>query len=430
MAKARGWKVVRVHIDNDISAYSGKVRPGYRQLLEDISAGTVRAVAVWHLDRLHRQPKELEAFIDLVERHGVALASVTGEHDLATPEGRLHARILGAVARMESEHKSRRIRRKMLELAKAGKPHGGGNRPFGYADDRVTILPDEAAIIQEAADRVLAGETLRAVCMDFNRRGFTTSSGAPWSGLAIKRVLINPRTAGLSAHRDAGVVDAIWPGILTVQQHESVRAFLTNPSRRTGAGAPRRYLLSGLLRCGECGDRMVATPPRLNRGAAYLCSPRPERGCGKVLIVAQRAEPYIVDAVLTVLNDPRLTQLDAPAENAGRVLRDLAADRTQLEELASLYAARKVTAAEWLRARDEIEARITAGEQLIVERAVDDGARRFAGQGEDLRAIWPSLSIDEQRTILASVLDRVVVHRVGKRRSHFDPSRLEAIWRL
>lgn len=76
-------------------------------------AGALDAIVTWHNDRLHRSPKELEAFIDLVERCGVRLAVVTGgDHDMTTPDGRLSARIVGAVARKESEDRSRGVRHK------------------------------------------------------------------------------------------------------------------------------------------------------------------------------------------------------------------------------------------------------------------------------------------------------------------------------
>lgn len=73
-------------------------------------------------------------FIDLVERSGVRLAVVTGgEYDLTTPDG-LSARIVGAVARKESEDRSGRVRRKHLELAgKARKPAGVGRALRGGA---------------------------------------------------------------------------------------------------------------------------------------------------------------------------------------------------------------------------------------------------------------------------------------------------------
>src|SRR3954465_13621526 len=64
LADRLGWTIVAHHSDNDLSAYSGKARPGYRALLDDLKAGRADAVLVWHTDRLHRRPVELEQYID------------------------------------------------------------------------------------------------------------------------------------------------------------------------------------------------------------------------------------------------------------------------------------------------------------------------------------------------------------------------------
>lgn len=58
-------------------------------MLADIRAGLVDAVVVWDLDRLHRRPIELEEFINLADEKHLALATVTGECDLSTHNGRL-----------------------------------------------------------------------------------------------------------------------------------------------------------------------------------------------------------------------------------------------------------------------------------------------------------------------------------------------------
>jgi DNA invertase Pin-like site-specific DNA recombinase len=66
----------------------------YARMLAAVESGSKDAIVTWHNDRLHRSPKELEAFIDLVERSGVRLAVVTGgDYDLTTPDGRPSARI-------------------------------------------------------------------------------------------------------------------------------------------------------------------------------------------------------------------------------------------------------------------------------------------------------------------------------------------------
>lgn len=140
----RGWEVVEVFCDNDASAYGRKPRHAYERMLAAVATGKIDAIVTWHNDRLHRSPKELEAFIDLVERSGVRLAVVTGgDYDLTTPDGRLSARIVGAVARKESEDRSRRVRRKHLELAELGRP--AGQLGWGVRSE------DEREFVREAA---------------------------------------------------------------------------------------------------------------------------------------------------------------------------------------------------------------------------------------------------------------------------------------
>src|SRR5947209_3168001 len=166
LAERKGWAIVERYVDADISAYRGKARPQYRRMVEDIESGHIGAVVVYHADRLHRHPRELEDFIELCDRTGTKLATVSGDVDLGTHEGQLIARIQGAVARKESDDKSRRIQRKHEELAESGRPSGGGSRPFGYEDDKMTVREDEAEIVRELTRRVLAGDSLKALERD------------------------------------------------------------------------------------------------------------------------------------------------------------------------------------------------------------------------------------------------------------------------
>ena len=145
-AARRGWAVAEEYVDDDISAYSGKLRPAYERMLTDIADGRRDAVMVWHMDRLHRQPIELERFALVCTKAGVTeVKTLHGDMDLGTGDGLLLARLLSAVAANESDAKSRRGKSKMRELAEAGKPHGGGTRPFGFQPhDRATHEPAEA----------------------------------------------------------------------------------------------------------------------------------------------------------------------------------------------------------------------------------------------------------------------------------------------
>ncbi|MDE3192206.1 MAG: recombinase family protein, partial [Chloroflexota bacterium] len=225
LARGTGWSVARVYTDNDLSAYSGKRRPAYRTLLEDIKSGGLDGVLAWHPDRLHRSPRELEEFIDAVDVAGIPILTVqAGQYDLSTATGRMTARIAGAVARHESEHKSERVRRKHEELAQGGMVSGGGDRPFGYDDDRTTIRASEAALLSDAARRVLAGESIRGIVREWNSRGIRTTAGRPWYTTALRRLLVSGRIAGQREHNGEIVGPAVWKGIIKPIESARLRA--------------------------------------------------------------------------------------------------------------------------------------------------------------------------------------------------------------
>ncbi len=111
----------------------------------------------WHDDR---QPPAAEG--EPSARLGQGADAPRGPQ-VSARAGVLHFRMLGSIARYESEHRAERLRLKWDELARAGKPKGGGVRPFGFQPDRRTINEPEAALLREAAERVLAGEGMYAV---------------------------------------------------------------------------------------------------------------------------------------------------------------------------------------------------------------------------------------------------------------------------
>lgn len=156
LCASRGWEIAQYFENNDASAYSGKPRRAYERRLSAVEEGPITGIVTWHNDRLHRSPRELEAFIDLMERSGVRVAVVTGgDYDLTTPEGRFTARIVGAVARKESEDRSRRVRRKHLELAEQGRP--AGQLGWGVRSE------SKRELVREAAQKVLAGQGLMTI---------------------------------------------------------------------------------------------------------------------------------------------------------------------------------------------------------------------------------------------------------------------------
>lgn len=436
LASDRGWPVGDEYVDNDVSAYSGKPRREYVRMLDDLKSGGRDAVIVYNLDRLHRRPVELEDFVTLCESVGVRdVATVTADIDLGNDDGLFMARIFAAFAAKESGRKSARIRRKMLQNAEQGLPHGSA-RPFGYENDKITIRPDEAKVIREMVDRYLAGASIRSLTIWLNDTGVAPAVAKSWQTTAVRQILTSGRIAGLREHHGEVIGPAAWPAIIAPAERDRVLARMTARSV-TKTRAPRTYLLSGMLRCGRCGNRLFSQARHnnpTNRVRRYVCLKGPDHGgCGRLTVVALPVEELLTDAVLTRLDSPQLAEALAGKARVDADVAALAAqldaDQARLDELAVLYAEGAVSAREWITARDPINDRIAQASRDIAAATDTVDVTELAGTGQLLREQWDDLAIDRQQAIIKSVLDHAVITAGTPGSRSLDINRVQPHWR-
>ncbi|AEM80992.1 recombinase family protein [Streptomyces violaceusniger] len=448
LCSRKGWDVVDVYPDNDVSAYSGAPRPKWQELLEDINEGVINAVVCWHVDRLTRSPRELEDVIDLADRHGLELATVSGEIDLATPTGRMIARMLGAAARHEAEHKAERQQRQRRQAAEAGKVAGGGKRPFGYEDDRITVRESEAEIIREGARRVLAGESLASICRDWKGREIVTAAGIPWKPSGLRRMLASARISGRREHTPRRswestrpllgeiVGDAVWPGTISHEDSDRLRALLSDPDRRrTNDGGNRSYLLSGILRCGKptgepgkaCGWGMVGRPrsgvPR------YVCPNTPgTNACGGTAANAERTDDQIRDMVLAAFESPTfMKRLREPDEDGSGLYEKVRADEEELEELAQDYGNQAISRKEWMVARAPIQERLERNRARLAKVSRKAVLLGFVGSYEDMLSRWKKMNDSQRRAVITAAVRSIEVLPANPRK-RWDPDRFVIDW--
>ena len=434
LAERLGWTVGEVYTDNDVSAYSGKRRRSYERMLTDLRDGLRDAVLVYHVDRLWRRPVELEEFLAAMDSARIKrVRFVTGDSDIMTGDGLMVVRILAAAAANESASKSRRIKRKFQQNAEQGKPHGGGRRrPYGYGVDKVTIREDEAAVIRTLVTRFLAGESLRSLAAWLDAQDVRTVEGGRWTTQTLRTLMASGRIAGLREHQGQVIGPAVWQPIISVDERNKVLARIEN-QKTTGRRAPRRYLLSGLLRCGKCDNRLYSAARATTR--RYVCSAGPDHGgCGRLTVVAEPLEQFIADSVLMRLSSPALSEAlagrAAADEQASALADQVAADRAQLEELAGLYGQRAISAAEWLSARNPIETRLRDGQRRLNRMTQSTALDGLTGLDGELGPKWASLNLDRQHAVVSAVLEHAVIGPGTHGARSLDPARVQAVWRL
>lgn len=430
LAARQGWEVAGVYVDNDVSAFSGKARPEYARLLADIKSGRLERVVTWHPDRLHRSPKELEAFIDLIEATGCQVDTVqSGRIDLSTPSGRLNARVVGGFARYESEHKSERVRRKLLQNAEAGKHHGG-SRPYGWQDDRMTLREDEARWVRLAARMLLEGNSVKAITRTLHEQGSTNSLGKPWKDVTVRSMLVRPRNAGLRVHHGEVVGQGQWAPILERETWEQVRLVLTDPSRTTNPGAlSRHHLLTGIARCGlpACGAVVRVGKAKAYKGVAhevYRCQ-------GASCVVRNQSK---VDELVRRIICARLSRPDAVAllrQHEGDDGRDARAEverlRTRLDVAAADYADGAIDSDQLRTITARLRPQIEAAERLVPSPATRTTVLADLAGHPDAAQRWAALDVSVQRKVVDLLVDVVILPT--RRGPGFDPESVRVTWK-
>jgi site-specific DNA recombinase len=121
LVELRGWTLADTYLDNDVSAYQPKViRPDFERMLADLEMGVVQGIAVYDLDRLARQPADLERIISIYDRKPLVFATVQGDIDLSTPDGRTMARVMVAFANKASMDTARRVAARSSKRPRTG----------------------------------------------------------------------------------------------------------------------------------------------------------------------------------------------------------------------------------------------------------------------------------------------------------------------
>ncbi|MET8401426.1 recombinase family protein [Streptomyces sp900116325] len=453
LAASHGWEVVEVYIDNDLSAYSGKPRKDYRRMLADLELGTATVVIAWHTDRLHRSPTELEEYIDLSQRRGVDTHTVqAGELDLSTSSGRMTARIHGAVARHESEHKAERVARARLQKAKAGK-WGGGLRPFGWGvptgetrkktlkgtDEEIDVpvldmdkaVPEEAAALEAGTDQILAGGSVRGWVRWLADKGLTSSTGKPIDHQGARDLLMRPRNAGIAVYRGEEIGTGGWEPIVDEGRFRAVVAILADPSRVSTPGPTPKWFGSMIYLCGHqgCTQTVKCTKTGGGNQPSYRCPD--QHGGGRN---AETVDAYIEDLLVERLSRPDAGDLLQPAADGVDVAglqMESEQIRRRLTDLAAMFGSGQIDMLQFVEGSDIARAQLEGVTSQLARASVKDPLVGLVGV-PDVRKAWGGLDLDRRRTVLRALL-KVTLRPPRRGRmpdgGYFDYEAVEVTWR-
>lgn len=300
----QNWDVHKVLTDNDIGASRWSIgeRPAYIELKKILRPSDV--LVTWEASRAQR---DLAAFVelrDLCAAIGVKWAYTGRVYDLTDGNDRYITGMDALNAEREAEIIRARVLRGKRAAATAGRP-GSGKVPPGFRvvrDERtgkpMTWEPSELApVMQEAAQRILAGEPLREVTR------WANENGVAGNHTRLRERLKMASYAGLRVYQGEVLRDANWEGLWTPEVRKQLLAEFERRAHGSnhGGGLAVKHLLAGLAKCGVCGAGMRHYwPPSAQRRCAppsYICP----SGSAHVRRRADRIEAMVEETVLAIL---------------------------------------------------------------------------------------------------------------------------------
>lgn len=385
--------------DDGISASRyGKHRPGWAAVKAELRQGDI--LVVWEASRAHRDLAEFVALRDLCASLNVPLSYSGRILDFSEGDDRFSGGIDALVAERESEDIKKRVRRGVDSAARAGSPHS--RPPWGYksapreVDEFGTfraaweIDPVEGPRVKEAAERLLGGQSLRAVLRWLGETGY-----APSSLSNLRRVVTNPAIAGQRVHQGNVLREATWPALITERQREQLEVNFDHALLTRGytchPGPEPKYLLSYVAMCAKC-DGPLGPVLRKHRGPnkeSYTCL----NGCCQRLMRRFDAE---VEAELFDV----LSKIKPPDEQPAPEV-----DDTELQDAKKLLN-------EWIRAAEKGE----VGPQAFarVERSLTariaglnrpaSPSRKRRTSPEEIRKNWQRYTMRRRREVIRAFL--------------------------
>lgn len=473
LAEREGWTVVKTYVDQSKSATDAtKVRPDYDRMVADFQAGAFSAIVCYDLDRLTRQPRQLEDWVDAARFRGLLLKSVSGDVDLTNENGLLTAGIKIQLARAEVVRKGKRQSDAHRQRAKLGRAPKG-MRPLGYATNG-DVIPEEADTVRAiyaAFSRAEAPESLRSLARGLSgtqdvpgitprpkhshvvsveraqareTEGLTPrplAADGPWSPSTVLGILRNPRYAAMSTYTpkefqadgnrrrtwraqilrdEAGEpVRGQWEAVIDDETWWRVQELLDDQERvtNTSGSTARKHLGSGLYRCSVCSGKVTGAP----RG--YRCA-------GHVMRTGLAIDEFVTKVIARRLTEPdalrRVEAVEATPATLG-IDATISEQRARIVRAQRDYDAEIIEGHDLRRVRDAAEARI---HELEAQRLLSGrlGALVPLLRVEDPAKAFVEGSLDLRRQVIDS-LATVTLYPQPRGRKGFDPASVEIAWR-
>ena len=345
--QANGFTVAECYIDDGYTGTNFN-RPGFQRLLRDIERGKIKTVITKDLSRLGRDYIETGRYVECYfPEKGIRYIAVNDGVDTGKEEsaGNDMSAFKAVFNDFYARDVSRKVRSALTAKRRAGKFIGAW-APYGYQKDpkdhnHLIIEPEAAQVVRQIFRWSLEGHGKQEIAKLLNDQGIPNptrykaehgwASGHPvsnshglWNKTTIWRILRNEMYTGVMlqgrrkkvSYKSKALIDmpkeqwfrveGTHEAIIDRELFQTVQRGLDLRSKTDGTGEV--HLLSGLVKCMDCGSTMSKTTncqrgrPRVSylrcklyadSGREKLCTRHSIRLDQLIELVSERIRHYV-----------------------------------------------------------------------------------------------------------------------------------------
>ena len=336
-AERNNIQIVKTFVDRARSATSDK-RPEFQEMIkycEEDKTG-VSMVIVHKLDRFSRDKYDSVKYKQRLKMKGISVISVTEKLD-NSPESVILESVIEGMAQYYSANLAREVAKGQRENALKGL-HNGGDAPLGYDvafDKTYLVNEEEAQAVKIIFDMYVNGYSYSNIIDKINDLGYRTKRGNKFGKNSLHGILSNEKYTGVyvfnktqrkgingkrNGHKQKSEDEIIKveggiPQIIDKEVFLQAQEMMQKRKKAPGSHkATTLYLLTGIIRCGECGHAMQGNKRKdkyNNDYISYRCGCRKQkRDCTNREIKRDYLEEFIlIELEKHILNDEAIPAL-------------------------------------------------------------------------------------------------------------------------
>ena len=306
-AKAHDILILDTYIDRAMTGTNDN-RADFQRMIKDSARREWDYVLVYKLDRFSRDKYATAIHKKTLKDHGVKVLSAM-ENIPDTPEGIILESLLEGMNQYYSAELSQKVKRGMRETRLKGNYQGGGV-PYGYTIEGRKIVIDEpkAEVVRYMYEQFSKGVYVRQIVAELTARGILYH-GRPFAKNTVYNILKNDKYSGVYDCNGETVAN-MYPPIIPAEIFERVRS-IVNANKHGKRSVEVVYLLRGKLKCGYCGESIIAECGTSKDGEKryyYKCRGRKARvnDCQKSVIQKDALETLVLNTIIAQLKEPAI----------------------------------------------------------------------------------------------------------------------------